>query len=153
MLDRSPGPVRQLDHVVEPHRFFHQQDDPAEEIGRDLLKPEAEPDADAAAEKGERGQVDVKGVQRDEENHDGAQDLNHLDDQLAITGIEAVDPSQPVLERAGDRRRYHENHGDDKDDLEHTVGREHEAVDLECESGGAKNGPDVRQIAEMLGYH
>src|SRR6056297_3715205 len=106
-----------IEHDVIAHRGlpFEQQDHAGDEIGGDLLQPEADTDAERAAEDGDGGEVDAHDRHEQQEGRAEDHDLAGLHRQFAGGGAQvflfadelfglAVGPAaKPEEERARDR--------------------------------------------------
>ncbi len=102
--------VADLDDVPRLDRFVHQQNDAADQIRHDLLQPEADADADRAAEHGNRGHVDADAGQRNDHRQHDQGCLQQLAEQHLDGGRQIGQPVNMALEDARQQHRSPQQH-------------------------------------------
>ena len=99
-----------LDHVADAQAPLGEDDEAADVVGGDLLQPEAQADADRAAEEREGGEIDAHGRQREQEAEEEQQHADDVRGDLAQRQIVAAAGREQLLL---DRRRHPESEDED----------------------------------------
>ena len=84
------GHARDFDAVADRDRPLRQNDEPADEIARDILQAKADPDADRAGENSQRAEMNAGVLEHDED----ADDQDEIADDLRDGVLQASDPAR-----------------------------------------------------------
>ena len=96
--------ARQADDVPGLDGAVHQEHESTDEIGGDGLQAEAQPQADRAGQHGERGEIDARGIEADENAEADQECIGEFRDADPRGGREVAESLQPPLDPAADPR-------------------------------------------------
>ena len=110
--------ARDFDAIPDRDRSFRQNDEPADEIARDILQPKSDPDADRAREHRQRAEMNAGVLEHDEDADDQDEVADDLRDRVLQGPVQPAVDEEAVEKKSLRPRREPEDRDEQRDQQE-----------------------------------